>query len=291
MVKYGLWHRPRVSPMPRVERKASSLVLFGLLFAMAFASALGSVTAQDGTDGAGATNDSDTTNGTDGTGGDAGAGADPGTGTRILTIGADNAACDAGGCLWDTPRLVYVPGTTVILRADLAGAMPHNLKIALDDADVEPPFEVTYEPAAASGDISQTAAGTVVTATFTVPEDFDGEIGYYCTLHQPTMTGFMMTPADFRASGGEPEAIHHLGVHFLAYWVGLIAFAVLFVVYGITFFLFKYNETSATTDQWDRTGAGAPEVKNKMSSGSATLIAILIGIVALAAIIWLARMG
>jgi heme/copper-type cytochrome/quinol oxidase subunit 2 len=59
------------------------------------------------------------------------------------------------------------------------------------------------------------------------------------------------TPEKSLGAGGE-TAVPKLGVHFLAYWVGVIAFAVLFIIYGLAFFLFKYNESSHTTDHKDR---------------------------------------
>lgn len=55
--------------------------------------------------------------------------------------------------------------------------------------------------------------------------------------------------------GGAPDEgveINEIGVHYLAYWVGVISFAVLFVMYGLTFFLFKFNESGHTTDHKDR---------------------------------------
>lgn len=209
--------------------------------------------------------------------------------TRVVTIGVieatDNCLGGPGPC-WDTPTAVYRAGESYSLVADLrSSANFHNLEITTEG------LEVTYEPAAASGDTTQAAGNAMHWANFTIPADFNGEIEYVCAVHPTTMIGSLVTPEVFIASGGGGEPIHHLGVHFLAYWVGLIAFALLFIVYGITFFLFKYNETTATTDQWDRTGAGAPEAKNTMTSGNATLLAIVLAGVALAAIVYVARMG
>lgn len=204
---------------------------------------------------------------------------------RVLTVAAVDSGVPTLG--WDTLAFVVKPGDQVTLIADLSDAeLPHNLHIG-PEIGKDPDFEVTYTPAPASPPpVGKTidVAGREVRASFTAPDDFEST-NFWCTLH-PTMKGILAAEAV-----GAPEAIHHLGVNFLAYWVGLIAFAVLFLVYGITFFLFKYGETSATTDQWDRSGAGAPEVKSSMSSGNATLVAIVIAVAALAGIIYVARMG
>lgn len=70
-------------------------------------------------------------------------------------------------------------------------------------------------------------------------------------------------------AGAKEVALHKLGIHSLAYWIGVVSFAVLFIIYGATFFLFKYGESSATTDHHDRPGAvedftGAPILKSKL---------------------------
>jgi hypothetical protein len=111
----------------------------------------------------------------------------------------------------------------------------------------------------------------------------EGIVKVVCDLHA-SMSLSIVHPADVSAGGSE-VSIPGLGVHFLAYWVGVIAFMILFLVYGATFFLFKYNETSATTDHWDRsdTTASRPGL-----SRSANLLALVIAVVAVAAIVWFA---
>lgn len=101
------------------------------------------------------------------------------------------------------------------------------------------------------------------TGTFVLPTD---GAHYICSIHPTTMVG-TLSVGEFTAGGGAEEpAITHAGVHYLAYWVGVISFAVLFVVYGASYFLFKHGETPETTDQKDRPGfedkrviAGLPE--------------------------------
>jgi plastocyanin len=259
--------------MPRVGRKASSLVVVLLFFTLAVVTAVGvPAAAQDATLEKGA------------------------AASRVLTIGAieEGGICPGGitpPC-WDTLTLVARPGETLSVVADLRSSdVTHNIQI-LDGTgpDAKPLAGVAYSPLNTKGDATVQGANLLHNATFTVPSEFSGSLGFICQVHKASMKGKIVTPvAAGAAAGGEP--VHHLGVHFLAYWVGVIAFAILFLVYGITFFLFKYNETPATTDHWDRAGAAPPAEGKKMVGGSATLLAIVIGVAALAAIIYVARMG
>ncbi len=96
-----------------------------------------------------------------------------------------------------------------------------------------------------------------------------------------------------QASGGPlPEnslgvaeiPITKVGVHYLAYWVGVIAFAVLFVVYGGSFFLFKHGETTATTDHRDRPDggiSGPQEFMDKYGFYVAMVVAMLLVVIAI----------
>jgi len=192
---------------------------------------------------------------------------------RVLTFGVIEQGCPNGkDPCWDTTLLVANPGDNVALVADLTpSAVMHNLRVK----------GITPEQKTAIG------GAAVHTANFTMPSS--GKISYVCDLH-PTMSGTVVTPAQFAAASKPSEGsdVPELGVHFLSYWVGLISFMVLFVVYGATFFLFKYNETSATTDQWTRAGAAAPGSKRRFSPGMASILAILIAAALIAVVIFLA---
>lgn len=250
-------------------RKASSVVLFGLLLAASLVAALGTGLAQ----------------------------ADKGSPlSRVVTVGViDEGACPAGitAPCWDTLTIAARPGENLTLVADLRTSEgSHNIQIRDGTGNDAKPLEgVAYVTAATNGLSTLATAGQIHFANLTLPADFKGPLGFVCTVHATSMKGRIVLPAEAAAGGAGGEPVHHLGVHFLAYWVGLIAFALLFVIYGVTFFLFKYNETTATTDQWDRTGAGAPETARRMSGGNATLLAVVIAAVVLGAIVYLARMG
>lgn len=253
-VKYGLWYRSGVSPMPRMGRKFTAFLSVSLVVALAFLTAIGApVQAQEG----------------EGEGG-----ADGDVVPRTYTIRAQDTGCPEGNdpC-WDIVALPVMPGDTVEVTVDLTpSAQPHNFHV--------------FDPI---NDMTDTETGTVQTMTFEVPENANSAIEYICDVHPTTMVGEFLPPnawAEFTAGGAHDEAIPELGVNFLAYWVGVIAFALLFIVYGLTFFLFKYNETSATTDQWDR--SGTDEGSTVRLKGMANLLAVVIAVAAVAAIIFIA---
>lgn len=77
------------------------------------------------------------------------------------------------------------------------------------------------------------------------------------------LTVLSMGASRLGAGPGEAEgvgAFTKLGVNFLAYWVGVVSFIVLFAVLGVTFFVLRYGETGHWTDWKDRAGKDkAPE--------------------------------
>ncbi len=186
---------------------------------------------------------------------------------RTVTIAAQDTGCPEGkDPCWDLSVMPVLPGDQVTLIADYTkSAQPHNMHV-VSPIDMKTDVET----------------GVKQEMKFTIPTNFNAPIEYVCDVHPTTMVGTFVPPSLLGAAGGAHEDVPELGVHFLAYWVGVIAFALLFIVYGATFFLFKYNETPATTDHIDR----SKEV-NKMEARNATLLAILFAAVATGAIIWL----
>ena len=286
-VKYGLLHRTRVSPMPRAGRKTTAALVISTVFVMGFLAAFGGPALAQGGDGTGtggdgaaggagnATGDAGAGNAT----GDTGAGAS-GNGTgeggdgvpRTVTIRAQEAGCSGGRTFcWDLENVPIGVGETVRVIVDLSDSQaPHNFH-------VEDPINQK----------TATDSGVVQELSFMVPADQRAGIEFVCDVHATEMYGTLLPPAAFaQLSAGGHEEVPEMGVHFLAYWVGLIAFAVLFLVYGITFFLFKYNETNATTDHWDRSGA---EPRKRVGGGVANLLAVVIAVAAIGVIIYLAR--
>jgi plastocyanin len=262
--------------MPRAGRKTATALVISSVFVMGFLAAFGGpAMAQDG-------NETATGGDAGGASGNATGGAGSATGgagdaagdvPRTVTIRAQEAGCSDGrDFCWDIENVPIGAGETVKVIVDLSKAnAPHNFH-------VEEPIDQKTEA----------EMGVVQELTFTVAADQRGAIDFLCDVHDKEMFGSFLPPAAFaQLSAGGHEEVPEMGVHFLAYWVGLIAFAILFVVYGITFFLFKYNETSATTDHWDR--SGAEPAGKRVGGGVAGLLAVVIAVAAIGAIIWLAR--
>ena len=279
-----------MSPVPR------SVLLVGIALLLAFSAA--PAFAQDNTTatGNGTATGNETPVGNE-TGGNAtpGGGAGTGGGSLDFSVPADAPQPAEGGVVrvftfssveegtcadgspapcWDVSRFAANPGDTVVLVANLVERDGfHNLHASLE------------EPMTVDSPGPKTAQGPNLfhKIALTMPEE--GQITFICDVHPTTMVGTVVTPAAFAAAGGAGLSVPKLGVHFLAYWVGLIAFALLFIFYGATFFLFKYNETPATTDHWDRSDPGA---ENKRVAPYASLLAVVIAIAAIAAIVFVA---
>jgi len=199
---------------------------------------------------------------------------------RVFNIAAqeDASKCPDGKVpCWDTTLLVVNPGDKVTVNVDLTkAAQPHNM-----DVTDFPGGAIKAPPTVSNGDVYQ--------LSFTFPASGANVVNFVCDAHPATMQGRIGIASALAAAPAEGSNVPELGVHFLSYWVGVIAFLLLFLVYGLTFFLFKYNETSATTDQWERAGAGAPEFKRRFSPGAASLLALVVAGVIIAAVIFVAR--
>lgn len=266
-VLYCLYDGAAVTPLPRTVRQVSVAALLSALMVVGVLAALAApASAQED------------------------AAAQPGSPPlRLLTIGVLDEACPEGAkapC-WDTNTLVARPGDKVSLVADLTtSGIPHNIVIRETGVNVE---GVEYSPAASSGDGTRQAPKSVHIANFTVPAGYEGAWRYICLVHPTTMVGTLATPDTAAATSEKAEPVSELGVNFLSYWVGIIAFMVLFLVYGATFFLFKHNETNATTDHWDRPGSEAGT--RRFSAGVASLIAVVIAAVILGGLVYAARLS
>lgn len=188
--------------------------------------------------------------------------------TRVLTFGVIEEGCPAAApppC-FDVLTLVANPGDTVVLHGDFRNSPGvHNL----------------HQTVPEGGPKTSLAPSTLHTISFTMPES--GAARVICDAHATTMILDVKTPAAAAESGGAHASVPAMGVHFLAYWVGIIAFAILFIVYGLTFFLFKYNETRATTDHWDRSETPG---ESKRLAAIAPLLAVVIAVAAIAAIVY-----
>lgn len=96
------------------------------------------------------------------------------------------------------------------------------------------------------------SAGEEYDLTVTFPSDFSGSIVYICSVPGHRSGGMEGTLNVGAAAGGE-EDITELGVHYLAYWVGIVSFVIIFIVLFGTFFYFRYGETKEVQDH--RSGA------------------------------------
>lgn len=197
------------------------------------------------------------------------------TKTRRVEIWAqEGAACPEGKSpCWDLQAIPVTPGDTIVLVGNLTTdtSAPHNLEV------LAPVNKVV-------GGAGGQMGGVLEPIEFTFPANAKS-ISFQCKIHAPTMNGKLVIASELASAGGEAE-VPHLGVNFLSYWVGVIAFMILFLVYGATFFLFKYNETPATTDHWDR-----PDMEGgrRFSAGAASMLALVIAAVLVGAVVWLAR--
>jgi hypothetical protein len=233
----------------RPGRKLSALIVFGTIMLAALLSAAAGVEAQ---------------------------GATAARRTVYLAPQEDNSKCkDGAGPCWDIPVIPVNPGEDLEIVVDLSHAsQPHDFHVK-DAAGVE--LGKTPDKATIGG---------VYHLNITVPQNAK-TLDYYCAVHPKTMVGKLTAVSALGATEATP--VPELGVHFLAYWVGTIAFMLLFLVYGLTFFLFKYNETPATTDHWDRVGAEGEGESKRMRGGYASLVALGLAIVIIAAVVAVAR--
>lgn len=94
-------------------------------------------------------------------------------------------------------------------------------------------------------------AGEEYNLTVTFNEDAEGAITYICSVPGHRDNGMEGT-LNVGAAGGEEQDVTDYGVDYLAYWVGIISFVILFIVLFGTFFLFRYGESKQVADH--RTG-------------------------------------
>lgn len=100
------------------------------------------------------------------------------------------------------------------------------------------------------------APGSKFTQNFTKAGVYD----YYCTLHSSgrgdKMWGrVVVVEAPFVAVAGgaaDVENPEHIGVNWLAHWVGIVSFVAVILTLLIYYFVLKFGETIHTTDHRDR---------------------------------------
>jgi plastocyanin len=149
------------------------------------------------------------------------------------------------------PGSITVPaGTKLQLIYNSSGAtLPHDVQVYKSDASTK----LTQNGVAVgTKTFINPKSGNYATPVFAVPSD---GLVVICSVHGTAMEAKILvgsSPPSLGGGGAATQSIVDYGVHFYAYWVGVISFAVLFILYGASFFLFKHGETPFTTDQKDR---------------------------------------
>lgn len=111
-----------------------------------------------------------------------------------------------------------------------------------------------------NGDFNSTGGpgGMAQGATYQYKFEEPGVYDYYCTVHSTGrgngMWGRVIVVDEMipLAGAGGEENPEHIGVRWLAHWVGIISFLAVFAVLIIYYFVLKYGETVHATDHRDR---------------------------------------
>jgi uncharacterized cupredoxin-like copper-binding protein len=150
------------------------------------------------------------------------------------------------------------PDTRVTFN--VTNLQPTEHDFGLMDTDV---FEVVDEEDLREGEGGQgelvktplLGSGENYELTVIIPEETQTSVTYICSVsgHQDLgMEGTLQIGAAGGGDEGGEEEVVDFGVDYLAYWVGVVSFVILFVVLVGTFFVFRYSTTGHAADH--RTG-------------------------------------
>lgn len=147
------------------------------------------------------------------------------------------------------------PNTEVTFHVVNVGGVAHDFALLNQDFDHA---EEDLREREDGGEAVKTPLldpGEEYNLTVTFGQDYSGEIDYICSVPGHADQGMQGT-LSVGVSGGEGEqSIEDFGVHYLAYWVGIISFVIIFIVLFATFFFLRYGESKNVTDH----RAGGPE--------------------------------
>ncbi|PSG96311.1 hypothetical protein BRD56_11515 [Thermoplasmatales archaeon SW_10_69_26] len=148
------------------------------------------------------------------------------------------------------------PNTEVTFHVVNVGGVAHDF--AFLSQDFEHAEEDVRQREDGNGEAVKTPLldpGEEYNLTVTFGEDYEGEVGYICSVPGHQSQGMEGTLAVGATGGGEEGGIEDFGVDYLAYWVGVISFVIIFIVLFATFFFLRYGESKNVTDH----RAGGPE--------------------------------
>jgi uncharacterized cupredoxin-like copper-binding protein len=163
----------------------------------------------------------------------------------------------AGGGFTIHPLEFSVPSNAqVTFHVVNVGSTPHDWTLLADD------FQHSEEDVREREDGGQAVktplleAGESYNLTVTFGEGYSGEIEHICSVPGHAEAGMDGTfTVGATGGGGGEEGIEDFGVDYLAYWVGVISFVIVFIVLFATFFFLRYGETKHATDH----RAGGPQ--------------------------------
>ncbi len=172
------------------------------------------------------------------------------------TMTVDVYLGEAGADLVIHPADITIgPNTQVTFHVVNVGQTDHDftlLQLQNSDAEFDEEDLREREDGGEAVKTPLLGAGEAYDLTVTFPSEFAGSIVYICSVPGHRSGGMEGTLHVGAAAGGEEE-ITELGVDYLAYWVGIASFVIIFIVLFGTFFYFRYGESKEVTDH--RTGA------------------------------------
>lgn len=183
---------------------------------------------------------------------EAGEGEDELSGPTQMTIEV-RMGPEGSGFTIHPAEMTVAPGTEVTFHVVNVGSSAHDFTFLSQDFQYNESDLREREDGGEAVKTPLLEAGEEYNLTVTFGEDYSGEITYICSVPGHRGAGMEGTLAIGAAGGGEGErSIEDFGVHYLAYWVGIVSFVILFIVLFATFFFLRYGESKHVTDH--RTG-------------------------------------
>jgi uncharacterized cupredoxin-like copper-binding protein len=149
------------------------------------------------------------------------------------------------------PSEIAVPaGATVTFHVVNLQDVEHNFALQSQDFEYNE-SDIRQKPDGSGEELATPLlqAGEEYNLTVTLGEDYSGSIRYICSVPGHAGSGMEGTlSVGATGGGGEEQSIDDYGVHYLAYWVGIVSFVIIFVVLFATFFLLRYGESPHVVD-------------------------------------------